>query len=136
MEKGPGGFAYMTDSAAAKTSVEARLQKLTAELQDLERVLMSGSIDARVLREFRDAVDHVRKAAWAVQEWQERQAHARDTSTVLPLLMFERVRRATQLCNAIASDMEKAEAASESLQTDELSHAMESLQKRIEGRRT
>jgi hypothetical protein len=35
------------------------------------------------------------------QEWQERQAKRHDTSTVLPLLMFERIRRATQAmqCN-------------------------------------
>lgn len=67
---------------------------------------MSGDIDARVLREFRDAVDYVRKAAWAVQEWQERQAKQRDTSTVLPLLMFERIRRATDLCKRTAAGID------------------------------
>jgi hypothetical protein len=86
-------------------TLESRLKKSTADLIELEQALTSGGVDPRVLRDFRDAVDYVRKAAWAVQEWQARQENQRDTSTVLPLLMFERIRRATQLCNVIATEL-------------------------------
>lgn len=82
-----------------------QLKKTSAELVRLEQALKSGGVDARVLREFRDAVDYVRKTAWAVQEWQERQVQHHDPYTVLPLLVVERIRRATQLSEAIAADL-------------------------------
>jgi hypothetical protein len=118
-------------SHAGKDSLESRLKKSTADLLDLERTLVSGNIDVRVLREFRDAVDYVRKAAWAVQEWQDRQSKSHDTSTVLPLLMFERIRRATQLCKVIATELEDSSAAEG---IPELSEAIEALRRRFAGR--
>lgn len=85
-----------------------QLRKATAELNRLDQAIRSGNIDPRVLREFRDSVDYVRKTAWAVQEWQERQAQHRDTATVLPLLARERVRRATQLCGDVTEDLKNS----------------------------
>lgn len=82
-----------------------RLKKTSTELQRLEQAIKSGGIDVRVLREFRDAVDHIRKTAWVVQEWQERRVHQRDAQTVLSLLVTERIRRATQLNNDLAADL-------------------------------
>jgi hypothetical protein len=108
-------------------SLDFQLKKSTADLQQIERALISGNTDSRVLRDFRDAVDYVRKAAWAVQEWQERQAKSRDTSTVLPLLMFERIRRATQLCKAIGSELEDSTVTNETAGVAELSVAIDDL---------
>lgn len=86
--------------------VTYRLRRASSELKDLEEALKEGKgLDLRVLQEFRDAVDYVRKTAWVVYEWQERQAHQRDTATVMPLLTSERMRRATQLCYAILEDL-------------------------------
>jgi len=85
--------------------VNFQLKKTSAELLQLEQAMRTGGVDQRVLMDFRDAVDHVRKTAWAVQEWQERQITNHDTHTLLPLLTSERIRRATQLGNAIVSDL-------------------------------
>ncbi|HEV1994610.1 MAG TPA: hypothetical protein VGR03_09785 [Candidatus Acidoferrum sp.] len=104
-----------------------RLRKTTAELVRLDQAIKSGNIDPRVLREFRDAVDYVRKTAWAVQEWQERQAQHHDTATVLPLLVTERVRRATQLCAAVAKDLKESEITSQTAGIEKLFRASEQL---------
>jgi hypothetical protein len=120
----------MTSSSIAQNSVETKLKTSTADLMELEKLLMSGDIDGRVLREFRDAVDYVRKAAWAVQEWQERQANRHDTSTVFPLLMFERIRRATDLCKRITTELD--DCAIEGIH--ELSEAMDALRWRLSHR--
>jgi hypothetical protein len=88
-------------------------------------------MDPRVLREFRDAVDYVRKTAWALQELQERQAHQRDTGTVRSLLTDERVRRATQLSKALASDLESHEVSDGTPGTAELFRAIEVLYQRL-----
>lgn len=107
--------------------IDFQLKKSTADLVELERSLVSGDVDARVLREFRDAVDYVRKAAWAVQEWKERQSKHRDTSTVLPLLTLERIRRASQLCKAITADVASEAVTEESQGVRELFDAIHEL---------
>jgi hypothetical protein len=86
-----------------------RLKMAIDNLLKLEEAIRSGGMDPRVLREFRDAIDHVRKTAWALQELQERQIQQRDTATVRSLLTEERVRRATQLTKALASDLDSRE---------------------------
>jgi hypothetical protein len=102
-----------------------QLKKACADLVKLEYDMRSGPIDPRILTEFRDAVDHVRKTAWAVQEWQERQSRHHDPHTVLPLLTAERIRRATQLCDAITADSAAHEVARETVGIDEFFQAVE-----------
>src|SRR5258708_33323496 len=81
--------------------VNFRLKKTSAELVRLHHAMQSGSIDPRILREFRDAVDYVRKTAWAAEERQERQLHRPDPHPVLPPLTAERIRRPTPPSAAI-----------------------------------
>lgn len=104
-----------------------QLRKATAELNRLDQAIRSGNIDPRVLREFRDSVDYVRKTAWAVQEWQERQVQHRDTATVLPLLFRERVRRATQLCGDVVEDLQNRNLPSETAGIEELYSVIQQL---------
>src|SRR5712691_4309000 len=85
--------------------VNFQLRKTSAELVKIEQAIKSGSVEPSILKEFRDAVDYVRKTAWAVQEWQERELQQHDPQTVLPLLIIERIRRATQLNKAITADL-------------------------------
>ena len=103
-----------------------QLKKICAELVRVEYEMRSGSVDERVLREFRDAVDHVRKTAWAVQEWQSRESQHADPQSVLSLVVAERIRRATQLCDAISAD---AAAHQINRSTVGLEEFLESLQK-------
>jgi hypothetical protein len=103
------------------------LLKLEKDMKDSR----SGGMDPRVLREFRDAVDYVRKTAWALQELQERQAHQRDIATVRSLLTDERVRRTTQLSKALASDLESHEVGDGTPGTAELFRAIEILYRRL-----
>jgi len=85
--------------------VNFQLKKTSAQLAKIEEAIKSGGVDPRILRDFRDAVDYVRKTAWAVQEWQERQLKQHDPQTVLPLIISERIRRATQLSHSISADL-------------------------------
>jgi hypothetical protein len=89
--------------------VNFQLKKTSAELLKLEQAIRTGGIDQRILTDFRDAVDHVRKTAWAVQEWQEREITHHDPHTLIPLLTSERIRRAAQLGNSIVKDLASQE---------------------------
>ena len=111
--------------------VTFRLKKATAELRELEQEIKSGGIHPRVLRDFRDAVDYVRKTAWAVQEWQERQTRQHDTATVLPLLTAERVRRAAELTTMILADLSDKQITPETPGMIELLRAIDRLHARL-----
>lgn len=108
-----------------------QLKKTSSELVRLEQAIKSGGVDARILREFRDAVDYVRKTAWAVQEWQERQLRHHDPHTLLPLLVAERIRRATQLSEAISTDLAAHEVTSETAGIDEFFRAVKRVYQRL-----
>jgi len=104
--------------------VNFQLKKTSAELMQLEHAIRSGGIDERILMDFRDAVDHVRKTAWAVQEWQERRITRHDP-TQCSLAYHERIRRAAQLGNAIVSDLTTHEVTRETPGVDKLFDAVQ-----------
>lgn len=108
-----------------------QLRKTSAELVRIEQAIHAGGIDARILEEFRDSVDYVRKTAWAVQEWQERQLRKHDPQTVLPLITSERIRRATQLSLAITTDLASQQVTRETTGMREFFQAVESLYPRV-----
>src|SRR5579872_1723359 len=111
--------------------VNFQLKKTSAELVRLEQAMKTGSVDRRILVEFRDAVDYVRKTAWAVQEWQERELQKHDPQTLLPLITTERIRRATQLSKAIIADLAAHEVTPETTGIGEFFRAVEGLYARI-----
>ncbi len=113
--------------------VNFQLKKTSAELLRLERAMQSASVDPRILREFREAVDYVRKTAWAVQEWHERQLQDHDPQTLLPLLTAERLRRATQLSRTILADLAAHEVTRETQGIEEFFRAVESMHQRLLG---
>jgi hypothetical protein len=113
--------------------VTFRLKMAIDDLLKLEKAIRPGGMDPSVLREFRDAVDYVRKTAWALQELQERQAQQRDTATVRSLLTEERVRRATQLSKALASDLDSHEVTDGTTGAADLLRAIEGLHQRLAG---
>ena len=108
-----------------------QLRKSTEELLKLEHGIKSGEIDPYVLREFRDAVDHIRKTAWAVQEWKERQVLKRDTATLIPLLVTERIRRGTQLYEALIADLQSQTIHPDDAEIEDLLHAIERLREEL-----
>jgi len=137
------GTRLTKDGGAPKVAVELltpsdtfwglnfQLRRTSAELVRIEQEMKAGGIDARILEEFRDSVDYVRKTAWAVQEWQERQLQKHDPQTVLPLITSERIRRATQLSLAITTDLAAHQVTRETTGMRELYQAVESLYPRV-----
>lgn len=111
--------------------VNFQLRKTTADLAKLEETMKSGGADPRILREFREAVDYVRKTAWAIQEWQERQLQKHDPQTVLSLLTTERIRRAMQLNKAIMADLAAREITSETAGMNDFLGTLETLNQSI-----
>jgi hypothetical protein len=124
----------MTASAPERpgSSLTARLQAITAELQELERSVTSGNLDSRVLSEFRNAVDHIRNTAWTVQQWVDAREKSGDPYAVLPAIAAQRVRRATQLANDLCLDLQCVEVTAETEGIGSLHGAIRDLQTRLE----
>ena len=92
---------------ADSVSVSVRLQSATSELHEVETLLASADLDARILSDFRDAVNRVRTTAWATQQYAETKDTERDPSKILSMLAGERVRAAYQLCRTISQDLNR-----------------------------
>ncbi len=124
-----GNPAAPNSKAARSEEFPARLQKAKKDLQKLEQAIRQGEleVDSRVLHEFRQAVDSVRLTAWAVQQWTDLQEQHRDAYSVLPVLTQERIRRATQLNNELALDLDAHELDFDNEGMDNLYHAVERL---------
>ena len=117
--------------AASRPKITQRLQTARQELEELAQAIKAGDIDPRVLREFRESVDHVRLTAWAVQQWLELKQENRDAYSVLPLLISERVRRATQLNRGLTEELDAIEITLETEGLKDLYLATEQLESRL-----
>lgn len=83
--------------------VSGQLARITGELNRLDQVLKAGRVDARILSDFRGAVEHVRTCGWHVQVWLEG-----DERALTALLMEERMSLATRLALDLASEIESS----------------------------
>ena len=105
--------------------VNLQVKKTGVELQKLEKSLRSEGIDLRLLNEFRDAVDYVRTAAVIVQQLRERQIHGQDDDDVAAVLIAERIRRTTNLCLEVITDLDAGKVSNGTKGVDELYRSLE-----------
>jgi hypothetical protein len=105
--------------------VNLQVKKANVELQKLEDSLRSEGIDLRVLNEFRDAVDYIRTAAVVVQQLREQQMHGRDDGELTLRLTADRIRRATNLCLEVVTDIDTGRITADSKGVDDLYRALE-----------
>ena len=120
-----------SSEAGRDKGLGSRLKDAIREMKELESGLkhLDNSVDPRLLGEFRDAADHIRSAAWTMQFWLAQHGQAIDTPQLYEsLLTRERIRRATQLCNELARDLEKPPVTPEPLETSKLRQLQDALQ--------
>jgi hypothetical protein len=86
-----------------------QLMKTTAGLLKLAQSLRPDGIDLRLLREFRDVADSIRRSAWAIEESHQFHSQRREPQEALSLLTSERMRCSTQLCNELTVELESRE---------------------------
>lgn len=117
---------------SSSTSITARLEAATSELNELEELVKSGDLDSRVLSEFRGAVDHIRNTTWAVQKWLGLSNESGgDPFSVLPIMSAERVKRGTQICQDLSLDLQTIDVGFETPGVSELFNAVDDLHRRL-----
>jgi|ERR1035438_357898 hypothetical protein len=113
--------------------VRSHLEKGISELQGLHGVLLSEDLDPRILADFRDALNRVRTAAWAAQQYVARKETDQDSSSVLSLLAGERIRTAYQLCQAISEDLYRPDIAVPAGSLIQLCEVMSAVTEQLKG---
>ena len=122
-----------TQEKAGGFNVPSRLEKAISELQGLHELLLSGDLDPRVLADFRDAVNRVRNAAWAAQQYIVRRETDQGSSSVLSLLAGERIRTTYQLCLVISEDLKRTDIEIQAGSLVELYEVMSTLTEQLKG---
>ena len=121
----------MTD--VISTSFSAKLIELTSELRALDRHLKSGQTpEGPLLREFRQALDHVRMTAWTTNELMDARHARKDPEAVLSFLTAERLRRFNQMVKDLCGDIEKDGLTWQTHAIQSLSESANLLQDRLE----
>ncbi len=122
-----------TAGSAYNEVIAGRLKKVTSELRDIQQLLTNDpDLDMRVLFEFREAVNHVRHTAWAVEQWLTLKSRKGDTFTVLNMLAVERVRIASELCSGLLMDLDANEITAETQGMERLVPAVKKLGAKLE----
>ncbi len=113
--------------------VRSHLEKGISELQGLHEVLLHGDLDPRVLADFRDALNRVRTAAWAAQQYVVRKEIDHDSISVLSFLAGERIRAGYQLCQAIGDDLKRTDIKFQAGSLVQLHEATKTLTEQLNG---
>ena len=122
----------MTTGSSYNELISTRLTKTTTQLRDIQQLLTNDpDLDVRVLVEFREAVNHVRHSAWAVEQWLTLKQQKGDTLSVLNMMSIERVRIASELCTGLLLDLDASEVTAETEGMDRLAPAVKRLAERL-----
>jgi hypothetical protein len=90
--------------------ITSRLKKTDQELKDLQSSVRTGMVNVKILMEFRQAIEHARQATAAMQSWLEEQNRAGgDPFKLLPKVMTERMKIATDLLRDVTHDVESGD---------------------------
>ncbi len=115
-----------------ESPLAARLLATTNALNELENSVKSGDLDPRVLSELRNAIEHIRYTALAVQDWYGAQERSGDPYAVLATVAALRVRRAVQLAKDLTLDLENVDVSLETEGLAELHDAVDGLHRSLQ----
>jgi hypothetical protein len=99
----------VTSESTAGSDASSTLEQAIVELQRLHEILLAGDLEPRVLADFRDALNRVRTAAWAAQQYMSCKETEQDSGSVLSFLVGARIRATYQLCQAISDDLKRTD---------------------------
>ena len=114
-------------------AVSSRLEQAISELQGLNEVLLSGDLAPHILTDFRDALNRVRTAAWAAQQYVARKETDQGSSSVLSLLVGARIRTTYQLCQSISEDLKRTDIEIQKGSLVQLYEVMSALTEQLQG---
>ena len=83
-----------------------KIRAATEELNELQNVVRTGTVDIRVLVEFREAMNHARRASEAVKKWVEEEASNGDPYVAVRFVEAERIKSAGEMMRELCHDVD------------------------------
>ncbi len=83
-----------------------KIRAATEELNGLQDVVRTGTVDVRVLVEFREAMNHARRASEAVKRWVEEEASNGDPYVAVRFVETERIKSAVEMMRELCHDVD------------------------------
>ena len=123
----------MSEPATGVLNIPTRLESAISELQGLHKLLRSGDLDPHVLAVFRDALNRVRTAAWAAQQYVAQKETDQGSSSVMSFLVGERIRATYQLCQEISEDLKRTDIELQAGSLIQLYEVMSALTEQLKG---
>jgi hypothetical protein len=96
----------MADSPENAPDLSSRLKKTNEELKNLQNSVKTGTVNVKVLVDFRTATERARQANAAVQQWLDAQGKGGDPYKLMEQVVKQRVEMATQLIKDLTADLE------------------------------
>jgi hypothetical protein len=111
---------------------DLQVKKTVIELQNLESALKQEQLDARLVREYRDAMDHVCSIAETLPQLRTSKSRVPDDDHGLfSALAQHRVRRAMSICQDLIADLEAGRIQPGAANLEELSAMIQRLQQKL-----
>jgi hypothetical protein len=104
--------------------LNAQIEQVSRSLMHLDKLLVAGLVDRRVLSSFREAVDRVRTTGFVVQQAIE---GSQPKSQITEALLVERVDAASRTIKHLAAELHAAKPANSIQGTDDLAKALRQL---------
>jgi hypothetical protein len=104
--------------------LNSQIEQVSRSLMHLDKLLVAGLVDRRVLTSFREAVDRVRTTGFVVQQAIE---GTRPTSQITEALLVERVLAATRTVKHLTSELQTSKPANPIQGSDDLAQALRQL---------
>lgn len=112
-------------------SLSAHIQRTVNDLTDLEEKLVKNRVDARLVAQFHEAMEHARQTAWTVQQWVDLRSGGNDPFAVLPQLEAERINMLIKLARNVLADIDSSGLTEFSEGIGELWQAVQNLHARM-----
>ncbi len=109
----------------------AQIIRALTELSEMEHKLVQDKIDARLIVEFHDALEHARQTAWSIQRFVDLSSASGDPFAVLPQLEVERARMLIKFARNVSLDMDAAGMENFGPEVTELYKTLDQLQRRL-----
>ncbi len=81
--------------------LNSQIEQVAASLMHLDKLMVAGLVDRRILQVFREAVDRVRTTGWVVQQTLDNR-----NANVSEVLLTERIRAAVRLLTQLSGELE------------------------------
>ena len=104
--------------------LNSQIEQVSRSLMHLDKLLVAGLVDRRVLTSFREAVDRVRTTGFVVQQAIE---GTRPTSQITEALLVERVSAATRTIKHLTAELQNSKPVNPLQGANELAQALRQL---------